>query len=463
MTAPRSLLFTMGLLMNPFSLTAVAIAVVLYASVAPTAAESEPPQSSDAWRDAVVARGYHPDSATRAAVTALMDHPAFSKVTELLVFLGTPEAATLSLVTLTDSALLSLANGTQFRPVGYRAGVRALEEHGHFGRAYPAIRPELTLPSLALPASYTVLYVGTADSAGACINVGNTRILEVAGNVDATANSYSGADYLSAPGSITSDVLLRRDALGGALYVDGLQVDASSGAVSAAQSGSGATLCGPTAGLGRVATALLIGDSLTIEEALSLRTALLELAAASGWSATGRTVVAMGDSLVHEGSSPQWPALMEDLNPSIAAVNDGFSGSTVADVLARVPLVARFTADPSPLAVCLAGTNDLRAGSSAEATLAALTALRVALEAAGFACALCTIPPRTDPGWTPSMEAERVSLNASIRSTWPTAHVDVSTVLTAAGEGAFKSDGLHLSQAGRALVAQAVATHVLAQ
>lgn len=170
---------------------------------------------------------------------------------------------------------------------------------------------------------------------------------------------------------------------------------------------------------------------------------------------SGATVL-LGDSLTERGP---WAELLGD--PSIQ--NRGISGDTTAGILARAPDIA---AQQPARVLLLAGVNDLAAGESVPAIAARYGAiLDVFRTAAPSARLYCEgVLPVRPPAAPATMRNDRIrELNEALRAVAaPRActFVDLSPAVadeSGALDARFTLDGVHLTGAGYAAWARAIA------
>lgn len=186
-----------------------------------------------------------------------------------------------------------------------------------------------------------------------------------------------------------------------------------------------------------------------------------------------RLVLFDGDSLTYglESTGGQtYPAQCMALLPAaIDSTNFGIPSQLLATMLANAPSKIDPYFDlrrPKQVVVIWGGTNDLSIGT-AEATVYSNTvAYCQARQAAGFKVVVLTTLPRTG-NTVGNFETLRQSLNTSIRSNWATfadalADVGNDPTIGQAGDTAnltyYYTDGIHLINAGYAIVAAAVAS-----
>lgn len=137
----------------------------------------------------------------------------------------------------------------------------------------------------------------------------------------------------------------------------------------------------------------------------------------------------MGDSLT-EGFGLAIPpdvtypnqvaALMGD---QFTALNYGVGGKTAAQLISIVgaSVNALYYPPQRQFVVVWAGTNDLYFGASAATTYSNIKALCQTFKNAGYLVVLLSILPRTNSGTPGTFETDRQTVNASLRSDFPTA------------------------------------------
>jgi lysophospholipase L1-like esterase len=174
-------------------------------------------------------------------------------------------------------------------------------------------------------------------------------------------------------------------------------------------------------------------------------------------------VVALGDSLTAgiAGTPGNYPAVLATLLPSSwEVVNRGIPGNTTVDMLGR------FDSDVTPLSpqyvIVLAGINDDLLGQIPSQIEGHLSALYQDTVAIGATPIPVTLPPFGHfSEWTTAIEATRVAVNAWIRQQ-PYVYVDAAWALADPaneedlGSAYDAGDGIHLSPAGQAALADAV-------
>ncbi len=169
------------------------------------------------------------------------------------------------------------------------------------------------------------------------------------------------------------------------------------------------------------------------------------------------TFVALGDSLTAWPSDAPWPSRLDAEDANLTLVNNaGVPGDTTADMRARLNSDV-FAYKPEVLFI-LGGTNDLGHSISQATTIANLRAIIVAANARGIRITLLTIPPDSSR----YMAAEIDSLNAAIvrlANSYKLMVIDINTPLstsTGVYVPKYTSDGLHFSELGAQVVANAV-------
>jgi lysophospholipase L1-like esterase len=182
-------------------------------------------------------------------------------------------------------------------------------------------------------------------------------------------------------------------------------------------------------------------------------------------------IVFDGDSLTAGmGAGPEgpYPAQVLRLLPGIQAANLGVPGELIANMAATAATrvdQAYQNRGTRRAVVIWGGTNDLCKGSNAAQIYSSLVQYGQARRKAGWRVLALTMLPRS--GCPPSMqfEAQRERLNERIRANWAVfadGLVDVAADAHIGGAGAsldqqYYGDGIHLTEQGYAIVAQAVA------
>lgn len=180
-------------------------------------------------------------------------------------------------------------------------------------------------------------------------------------------------------------------------------------------------------------------------------------------------VIFDGNSMTLGNTLPQGAVNFPDQTIALLArpvleQNLGRSGKTIADMnadaAARIdPLIEK--SRPANVVVCWEGTNYLRNGATAAQTITQLSTYCAARKAAGFKVVLLTILPCSYAGTPGSFEADRRTVNTSLRANWATYADALSDVAADARIGdagdetdtAYYQDLLHMTQAGYAVVA----------
>jgi len=162
---------------------------------------------------------------------------------------------------------------------------------------------------------------------------------------------------------------------------------------------------------------------------------------------------------------------MQKLSPFLDSANLGLGGQFIATMLANAPAKIDAAGRGRPRAVVAywGGTNDISLGGyTAAQTYANTVAYGQGRQAAGFRVAVLTMLPRTGDTIA-GFETARQSVNASIRANWATfadALIDVGndTTIGQAGQDSnltyYLGDGIHLNEAGYAIVAGLAATAI---
>jgi lysophospholipase L1-like esterase len=195
-----------------------------------------------------------------------------------------------------------------------------------------------------------------------------------------------------------------------------------------------------------------------------------------GGSVTGlaqKLVICDGDSItlgaVGLVANSRYPNQMDSLSSEALALrNMGRSGLATATILADAPTRIDPLFDAiyvRRIAVVMMGVNDLRNGGFSTASIIAnISAYCTARRAAGFKVIVCTITPATDAGTAGSFAADRATVNASIRTNYPTyadGIADVGGDATIGGDSApnnatYYGDKLHPTAAGNAIIASII-------
>ncbi|MGA3031155.1 MAG: GDSL-type esterase/lipase family protein [Candidatus Limnocylindrales bacterium] len=169
------------------------------------------------------------------------------------------------------------------------------------------------------------------------------------------------------------------------------------------------------------------------------------------------TFVALGDSLTAWPSDAPWPSRLDAEDANLTLVNNaGVPGDLTGDMLARLNSDV-FAYKPEVLFI-MGGTNDLGHNVSQATTIANLKAIIVAANARGIRIDLMTIPPDAYP----DMAAKIDSLNAAIvqlGNRYKLVVIDINTPLstsTGVYVPKYTSDGLHFSELGAQVVANAI-------
>ena len=164
--------------------------------------------------------------------------------------------------------------------------------------------------------------------------------------------------------------------------------------------------------------------------------------------------------------------LVRLLGSQWALTNSGAIGETVAQMTSTAPNLVDpcITGFDRRQIVCLfGGTNDLYFGADASTTYNRIVTYCQARQAAGWKVITFTLLPRSDGGTPVTFEADRQTVNTSIRNNWTTfadALCDVGGDATIGAPGAstnptYYCDGVHLTDAGYAIVAGLANTAVL--
>lgn len=119
--------------------------------------------------------------------------------------------------------------------------------------------------------------------------------------------------------------------------------------------------------------------------------------------------------------------------------------------------------------VLLGGTNDLYFGADAATTITRISDFCAARQLAGWKVVVCTILPRSDGSTPGSFEADRQTVNASIRANWATYADAIADIADDARIGedndeqnaTYYADLVHMTPAGYAIVAGIVKDAIL--
>lgn len=187
------------------------------------------------------------------------------------------------------------------------------------------------------------------------------------------------------------------------------------------------------------------------------------------------TVVCEGDSMtagVGATAGNDYPAQLDALlGAGYNVTNVGFSGHTLNNMTSDAA-----TTDSLRVAVyrrniicAWGGTNDIYFGQDAASTYAEYVTYCNARRANGWKVVAFTMLPRSSGGTPGDFETSRQTFNTSVRADWTTfadalADVAANTTIGDAGDETnttYYGDLLHLTDAGYAIVANAVKTAVL--
>ena len=182
-------------------------------------------------------------------------------------------------------------------------------------------------------------------------------------------------------------------------------------------------------------------------------------------------VVQAGDSIGAGLGANDWAAIDHmGFSSGVIIRNVSVSGKSMQTGYGyRVNEVFPFRSATAPSVLLIQqGTNDLYYGTSANSLYRNIATPFVSeAKKAGFYVVIDTILPRTDSGWTPAMEQERIAYNLLVRSN--RAGADAVNDLAAdemmgdgslAVNGAFYADGAHPSLVGQQRLAILNATAI---
>ena len=188
----------------------------------------------------------------------------------------------------------------------------------------------------------------------------------------------------------------------------------------------------------------------------------------SRWACQHRYIICDGDSLTrgHSASAgAEYPTVLKNSisAPGYTVKNYGVDSQTIADVASDVATQAdRYAVRTSGENVYVAwvGTNDLFTGRTAAQVKTDYAALCTARQAAGFRVVACTIMNHAITGsWT---QADADDVNTYIRAnytSWADDLADIqanANLQTTTDTTYFQADGVHLTDAGYAIVADIV-------
>jgi lysophospholipase L1-like esterase len=176
--------------------------------------------------------------------------------------------------------------------------------------------------------------------------------------------------------------------------------------------------------------------------------------------AVPRRFVALGDSLTAWPADP-WPSLLDAIDPQLKLVkNAGIPGNVTAQMRARLSSDV-LAYKPDALFV-MGGTNDIAYGYSQATIIANLKAIATTAQAHGIRVFLMTIPPDSYAGMAGRID----SLNGAILSlanSLKIRAIDIHRPLTSSSGtyiSRYTSDGLHFSNLGAQVVANAIYARV---
>jgi lysophospholipase L1-like esterase len=163
------------------------------------------------------------------------------------------------------------------------------------------------------------------------------------------------------------------------------------------------------------------------------------------------------------GTSKGYPFKLRELlaarytTQTIQVHNAGLGGHRAVDDLDR--LTNELTDKQPDVTILLEGTNDLATNVSVTDTIAAMSRLCLEIRNRGSRLLLSTLPPQRPGGPRASAPAEIVPFNQALAALAPTVGatlVDIYPLITTPlADGLLAPDGLHLTEAGNARIAQA--------
>ncbi len=181
-------------------------------------------------------------------------------------------------------------------------------------------------------------------------------------------------------------------------------------------------------------------------------------------------ILFVGNSLTHGTTTPEaaYPAqTMKLLGATVPWQNLGHSGETTPQMAAEAATLVDVQADATrPILVMWEGTNDLESGGATpDAAYQHLRDYCAARRAAGFRVVLLSILPVWAPGWNaplPYNSTKQLPTNELLRAHWSEfadRFVDVGALpqFQSDDKTYYNVDGLHLTDAGYAVIASVVA------
>lgn len=343
----------------------------------------------------------------------------------------------------------------------------------------PSRSLSIATTALQRDAAYGVF--GAAGNAKTLLAPSSGSFPQIYENSDTTvmfaAYGFGGADYVQAATSrLAGDAIFSRESASlMRAYVNGTLKGTNSGTTSTSPSASGLTLFSGTNGARRI-SAYFVAPNATSAEALLIRgriaTALSEMGNVNGIT----TFVTYGDSITegYGGATPYSAYLRSYVGWSGRWANtatQGFRSDTSAYGAINTTNLSRGIKAYRPdtyystrgLAFLWFGTNDLKDGTGAATILTNLRTLWSTARTQGYRVIAFTIAPRSDTGWTASMETERQSLNSSIitdSANWD-ALIRVDQILTDPTNATYyQADKLHLTSEAGALIASTIAAQI---
>jgi lysophospholipase L1-like esterase len=148
-------------------------------------------------------------------------------------------------------------------------------------------------------------------------------------------------------------------------------------------------------------------------------------------------------------------------------VNLGVPSATTAQRAAANDTLAQFS--PGAVAVLWEGTNTLWFGGSAATAIADYAAWCAQVRAQGYKVVAVTVLPRTQAGVPPTFEADRQTVNSSIRANWASyadaladvgADALIGQPLASDNTTYYNADKVHMNATGYGVVASIVASAV---
>ena len=185
-------------------------------------------------------------------------------------------------------------------------------------------------------------------------------------------------------------------------------------------------------------------------------------------------VIFDGNSMTAAASSTYPAATITALGTLVhSTYNYGVSGQTTAQMVTDgvAQIDSRYITGVSKnVVVAWEITNDLKLGADRATAYANMVAYCQARKNAGFSVVLLTILPRTQVGLPETFEADRIAINDLIKANYASYASAVADVAADSRIGdygdsddtTYYSDGVHMTEAGYAIVAGIVATTIQA-